>query len=328
MYRAIDTRVVFMGTPEFAVPTLRTLVEHAPPGLLWAGGLNIVGVFTRPDKPAGRGRHETASPVKQYALESGLRVLQPESLRDPETQQLLGVLAPDVVVVAAYGQILPRPVLDLPQHGCLNIHASLLPKHRGASPVAGALLAGDFDTGISVMLMEEGLDTGPILARKAFAIESDENAGELTARLAQLGASLLVQTLPLWLARGIAAEPQDESQATVTHRIRKEHGRLDWTRDAGALARAVCAYTPWPGAFTTWNGQLVKVARAHALSDAQGHEPGACFIAEDDGKRRLACACAPGALALDVLQLEGKRALPADDVLRGHPALATAVLGT
>jgi methionyl-tRNA formyltransferase len=328
MLTGIDMRVVFMGTPEFAVPTLRELIEHAPPGLLWAGGLDIVGVLTRPDKPSGRGKKVIYSPVKQLALERGVPVYQPGSLRKPEAQQLLRALAPDVIVVAAFGQLLPPEVLELPQYGCLNVHASLLPRYRGASPVAGAILAGDNEAGVSIMLMDEGLDTGPVLARKAVAMQPDETAGELTERLAQLGATLLTQMLPLWLARGIAPEAQNESQATMTQLLRKEDGRLDWYQPAIQLERAVRAYTPWPGATTTWAGHQLKILRAHALADPQEHAPGECFVVMEGRERRLICACQQSALALEVVQLEGKRALQADEVLRGHPGLASARLGS
>jgi methionyl-tRNA formyltransferase len=328
MYTGIDMRVVFMGTPDFAVPILRALVEHAPPGLLWAGGLDIVGVITRPDKPAGRGQRLIYSPVKQYAVERGVPVHQPGSLRRPEAQQLLRALAPDLIVVAAFGQILPREVLDLPEYGCLNVHASLLPRHRGASPVAGALLAGDTETGASIMLMDEGLDTGPVVARRAVPIQPGETAGELTDRLAVLGATLLVQTLPTWLARGIGPEPQDESKATMTRPLHKEDGHLDWHTSAIPLERAVRAYSPWPGAVTTWEGRQLKVLRARALADPQGHAPGECFTVVEGRETLLACACEQSALAFGVIQLEGKRAMPSEELLRGHPALATAYLGT
>lgn len=333
MFRGIDRRVVFMGTPDFAVPSLRTLVEHAPPGLLWAGGLDIVTVVTRPDKPAGRGKREQMSPVKEFALEHGLQIFQPKTLRSPEVVRHLRALAPDVIIVAAYGLILPQDVLNIPQYGCLNVHASLLPKYRGASPIAAALLNGEVETGVTIMLMDEGLDTGPMLARKALAIEPNENAGELTARLAVLGATLLAQTLPLWLARGIVPEAQDEAEATLTRPLPKSVGRLDWTKPAAALAREVQAYTPAPGAWTTWEGKRLKVLAAHALDEVNNNTPaptlppGTCFLAEERGAQVLACASEQSALVLEVVQLEGKRALPAADVLRGHPTLANAVLG-
>lgn len=331
MFRGIDRRVVFMGTPDFAVPTLRTLVEHAPPGLLWAGGLDIVSVVTRPDKPAGRGNREQMSPVKQFALEHGLAVYQPKTLRAPEVTRHLRALAPDVIVVAAYGLILPQEVLNIPQYGCLNVHASLLPKYRGASPITAALLHGDVETGVTVMLMEVGLDTGPILARKPLAIEPGENAGELTARLAVLGATLLAQTLPLWLARGIVPQAQNEAEATLTRPLAKGAGLLDWHKPATTLQNEVQAYTPVPGAYTTWEGKRLKVLAAHALDLAEhalpAVPPGTCFLALERGAQVLTCMSEQSALVLEVIQLEGKRALPAVDVLRGYPALASAVLG-
>ncbi|MGZ6388333.1 MAG: methionyl-tRNA formyltransferase [Ktedonobacterales bacterium] len=327
-------RVLFMGTPDFAVPSLRALVEHAAPGRVWASGLDVVGVVTRPDKPAGRGRQVVYSPVKQYALQHDIPVYQPGPLRRPEAQVLLRSLAPDVIVVAAFGQILPPEVLRLPRYGCLNVHASLLPRHRGAAPINAAILAGDAETGVTIMLMDEGLDTGPMLAKRATPIGPDETAGELFERLAALGGEALIETLPLWLAGGITPEPQDDALATLTRPLRKEDGRLDWSQPADALARQVRAYTPWPGAFSTWNGQQVKVLRAHpAAVDAGQRQPGACFVVRETtavgaASERLYCACGQGALALEVIQLEGRRALPAADVLRGHPALAQAVLGT
>lgn len=320
-------RVLFMGTPEFAVPSLRALVEHAAPGRLWPSGLDIIGVVTRVDKPVGRGRQVVNSPVKQFALDRGIPVLQPGSLRRPEALEQIKREAPDVIVVAAFGQILPKELLELPSHCCLNVHASLLPRYRGASPIASAILAGDTETGVSIMLMEEGLDTGPVLARRAISIAGTDTTGTLTAKLATVGADVLVATLPLWLADGIEPEPQDDALATLTRPIRKEDARLDWTRPASELARAVRAYQPWPGAFTLWNSHQVKIVTAHgALGiDTSGRAPGTCFLAVDSSSNReLVCACGQGALALDVIQLEGKRAMPSADVLRGHPALAGA----
>ena len=318
-------RVVFMGTPEFAVPSLRALVEHAPPAKLWASGLDVAGVVTRPDKPAGRGRQIAASPVKQFAQANGIPVYQPGPLRRPDSLKLLQSIEPDLIIVAAFGQILPPEVLDLPPHGCLNVHASLLPRWRGAAPVAAAILAGDNETGVPIMQMEEGLDTGPIAAQRATPIGPDETAGELTARLAVLGADLLIQTLPFWLAEAIVPQPQDDSRATMTRPLRKDEGRLDWTRSAEELARRVRAYSPWPAAFTLWQGSRVKVLTAHAIAAERSNTPGACLRIESGGVSGLAVACGQGALALDVIQLEGKRALPIADVLRGHSALATAV---
>jgi methionyl-tRNA formyltransferase len=237
-------RILFMGTPDFAVPSLRALAEYREPGRLWPAGLDLVGVVTRPDKPAGRGRHVAVSPVKQYAQEHGLPVYQPGPLRRPEALTLLQSLAPDLIVVAAFGQILPAEVLRLPTYGCLNVHASLLPRWRGAAPISAAILAGDAEPGVSIMLMDEGLDTGPVLEQAATPIGLDETAGQLSDQLAELGAETLLRTLPRWLGGAIPPQPQDDARATMTRPLHKEDGRLDWTRPADEVARAVRAYTP------------------------------------------------------------------------------------
>lgn len=321
-------RVVFMGTPDFAVPSLRALLQNAAPGRAWHTGLDVVGVLTQPDRPAGRGRQLVRSPVKRFAQEQGIPVLQPRSLRQTEAQEELAALAPDLFVVAAFGQILPAAVLQLPRYGSLNVHASLLPRHRGASPIAGAILAGDDQTGVSVMLMDEGLDTGPVLAQATTPLAGDETAGQVIERLANMGAQALINTLPLWLAGGVTPEPQDEHAATLTRPLAKEQGRLDWTQSAQQLARRVRAMTPWPGAFTTWEGRQLKVLAAHAIPMPTGaYPPGQCFVAGKHDAERLCVATGEGALALDVIQLEGRRALPAADVSRGHPQLGTARLG-
>lgn len=321
-------RVLFMGTPEFAVPTLQALVEHAAPGRLWPSGLDIAGVVTRVDKPAGRGRQIVPSPVKQFALDRGIHVFQPGSFRHPEAVAQIQRTAPDVIIVAAFGQILPKAILELPRHCCLNVHASLLPRHRGASPIAAAILAGDAETGVTIMNMEEGLDTGPALSQRAIPIAPDDTTGSLTAELATLGAALLIETLPQWMADGITPQPQDDALATMTRPIRKDEGRLDWTQPASVLARRVRAFSPWPTAFTTWNGRQVKILAAHPVEVETERAPGTCFLTgETNADQRLLCACGQGALALDVIQLEGKRALPTADVLRGHPALSEAHFG-
>ncbi|HLY31314.1 MAG TPA: methionyl-tRNA formyltransferase, partial [Ktedonobacterales bacterium] len=299
------------------------------------GGLAVVGVVTRPDKPIGRGRQMVFSPVKQLALDAGLTVLQPGPLRRPEALAALQELAPDVIIVAAFGQILPPDVLALPPHGCLNIHASLLPRHRGAAPISAAILAGDAETGITIMRMEEGLDTGAILTQRATPIGDDETTGALTLRLATLGADLLIETLPRWLAGAITPTSQDDALATMTRPLRKEDGRLDWRQPAAMLARQIRAVTPWPTAFTTWNGRQLKILQAHPLTELPSTAPettGACFTFDRADPRYrqdgpLACVCGEGALTLEVIQLEGKRAMPGADALRGYPALAQATLG-
>jgi len=313
-------RVLFMGTPDFAVPSLRALTEQAN------AGLAVAGVVTRPDKPVGRRQQVVYSPVKQFALEHNIPVYQPGPLRRPEALALLSDLAPDLIVVAAFGQILPPEVLALPLHGCLNVHASLLPRWRGASPINTAIVAGDTETGVTIMLMDAGLDTGPALARRATPIGAEETAGELSERLALLGAELLVETVPRWLAGVITPEPQDESRATMTRLLQKSDGRLDWQRPADELARLVRANTLWPGAFTTWDGHTLKILRARALPFETDLPPGVCFAPAGDPS--LAVICGEGALALEVIQLEGKRAMPSAEVVRGHPALASARLGS
>lgn len=315
------TRVVFMGTPEFAVPSLRALA-------LGGEALAVVGVVTRPDKPVGRGRQLVYSPVKQFALEVGLPVYQPGPLRRPEAQAALRDLSPDVIVVAAFGQILPRETLDLPRQGCLNVHASLLPRWRGASPIAAAIREGDEQTGVTIMLMDEGLDTGAIVSTQATPINAEETTGALTERLATLGADLLLATLPDWLAGRITPTPQDDAQATMTRPLRKEDGRLDWRLSAVTLARLARSVTPWPGAFTTWQGKQLKLLEVTPIARDRALPPGTCYpLAQGDSRGALACACGDGALALKVVQLEGKRAVPSADALRGYPALAHATLG-
>ncbi|MDE3228648.1 MAG: methionyl-tRNA formyltransferase [Chloroflexota bacterium] len=318
---AARARVIFMGTPEFAVPSLRALAAARET-------LEVVAVVTRPDKPVGRGRQAVDTPVKRFALEAGLRVLQPGPLRRAEAQAELAALSSDLIVVAAFGQILPLAVLDLPTRGCLNVHASLLPRWRGAAPISAAIVAGDAETGVTIMQMEEGLDTGPIVATRATPIHPTETTGELTARLADLGATLLLETLPAWLAGAITPTPQDEARATMTRPLSKQDGRLDWRRPASELARQARAMTPWPGAFTTWQGKLLKTPDVMVIEREAPLAPGTCYpLAAGDPRGALACACGEGSLVLRVVQLEGKRAVTGAEALRGYPALARATLG-
>jgi methionyl-tRNA formyltransferase len=323
-------RVVFMGTPHFAAPSLKALAADAAPGHIWSSGLDLVGVITRPDKPVGRSQAPVPSPVKVLAQELRLPVYQPGSLRKSESLELLRHLAPDLIVVAAFGQILPPAVLSLPEHCCLNVHASLLPRHRGASPVASAILEGDRETGVTIMQMAEGLDTGPLLAQASTPIGAHDTAGELTWQLAELGAQLLIETLPRWLAGGLAPTPQDESRATMSRLLRKEDGRIGWSMPATVLDRHVRAYTPWPGAYTDWDGKQLKIMQERPLEVAPEEAPGGpgtVFVTRHDGRDLLACACGQGALELEVVQLEGRRALPAADFLRGNSGIVGSRLG-
>lgn len=300
-------RVVFMGTPEFALPTLKGLHD---------GGYQVVGVFTRPDKPAGRGRHPTPSPVKELALRLGLPVYQPATLRRPAAVELLRSLEPEVVVVAAYGLILPREVLEVPPHGCLNVHPSLLPRWRGPSPIPFAILAGDEFTGVTVMLMDEGMDTGPILARsEPVPIGPDDTTATLTPRLAEVGARLLLGTLPRWAAGEITPEPQDDAQATYSRLLKKEDGFIDWGRSAEEIWRQVRAFDPWPGAFTRWEGKLLKILSCRPLPDNSPEPPGT-VVGLDAG---AAVQAGSGLLKLERVQLEGRRPVGIEEFLRGYP---------
>jgi methionyl-tRNA formyltransferase len=304
-------RAIFMGTPDFAVPTLAMLADC----------YEVVGVYTRPDKPAGRGQELVRSPVKEFALARGLPLYQPTTLRKPEAAAVLRALQPDVIVVAAFGLILPPEVLAIPPYGCLNVHASLLPRWRGAAPVAAAILAGDAETGCTIMRMDAGIDTGPILAQAALPIAPDDTTGSLTARLAHLGAELLAVTLPRWVTGEISPQPQDEARATYAPVIRKEEGRLHWARPADHLARQVRAYQPWPGAYTTWNGLWLKVLWAHA---EEGESPGPGRVVS--WKEGAAVGTGAGLLVLDKVQLAGRRPMPIADFLRGARGFVGSVL--
>ena len=308
-------RIVFMGTPEFAVPTLRSLDEVH----------QVVGVVTQPDRPAGRGRNLVMSPVKEAATACELPVFQPESLRSEGAVARLRDWEPEVIVVAAFGQILRKPVLELPPRGCLNVHASLLPRYRGAAPIPAAILAGDRVTGVTIMRMDEGMDTGPILAQAKCSIMPDDTTGSLSAKLAELGARLLVETLPAWLGGQIDAQPQDDALATYCPLIRKQDGRLDWTLPAAQLDRQVRAYDPWPGAYTTWQGQRLKVLRARPLTDwRERGQPGQVVALAPDG---LPVITGAGALELLEVQLAGKKPMAAGVFARGQRELIGSLLG-
>ncbi|MBX6423548.1 methionyl-tRNA formyltransferase [Thermosulfurimonas sp. F29] len=298
-------RVVFMGTPEFAVPALRGLLERE----------EVLAVVTRPDRPRGRGWKPRPSPVKEVARSAGLPVLEPERLRDPEFLESLRELAPDLVVVAAYGKILPREVLELPRFGCWNIHASLLPAYRGADPVRWALIRGERETGITIMQMDEGLDTGPILLQKVTPIGEEETGGELYERLSRLGAVALIEALELHREGKLKPRPQPEEGASYAPPLKKEDARLDFSLSAGELAGRIRAFDPRPGAYTFLKGKLFKLFRPRALAGAAGVPPGTILGVEEG---RLLVACGEGILAVEEVQLEGKKRLPVRDFVRGH----------
>ncbi|MEE8410276.1 MAG: methionyl-tRNA formyltransferase [Myxococcota bacterium] len=292
-------RIIFMGTPDFAAPIVRALADASELG-------SLVAVVTQPDRPAGRGRKLVAPPVKVLARERGIPVLQPTKLRKTETHDALRVFAADVVVVAAYGRILPEAVLTIPRLGCINVHASLLPKHRGASPIAHAILAGDQETGISIMQMDKGMDTGPIFRRDAIPLPDGVTCGGLFDILAAMGAESLMAALPGILDGSAVAEPQDDKSATYAPLLKKEDGRIDFRGNAIELERCVRAFSPWPGAFAELGDVRVRIHWAQ-VADGIG-EPGLVLTADSKG---VIVACGEGALCLDEVQPAGRKRMPA-----------------
>lgn len=305
-------KIVFAGTPEFAVPSLRAAARHN----------EVVAVYTQPDRPAGRGRGLSASPVKLEALKRGIPVLQPQTLRDPGTQAALRALAPDLMVVVAYGLILPRAVLEIPRHGCWNVHASLLPRWRGAAPIQRAIEAGDSQSGVCLMQMDAGLDTGPVILRQATPISETDTAGLLHDRLAELGAQVLADGLGL-LRAGIRPipTPQPAEGVTYAHKLDKAEARLDWSQPAAALARKVRAFMPWPIAEATVAGERLRIHGAIALDLHHQAAPGTLLAATRQG---LDIACGAGALRLRVVQREGGKAITAADYLNARRDLTGA----
>jgi len=293
-------RLVFAGTPEFAAVHLQALIDSGYP---------IAAVYTQPDRPAGRGQKVAMSPVKQLALAHGIPVEQPPTLRDPAAQATLAALEPDLLVVVAYGLILPQAVLDIPQLGCINSHASLLPRWRGAAPIQRALEAGDAESGVTVMRMEAGLDTGPMLRKVATPLTAEDTGGSLHDRLAALGAAAVVQALPGLADGSLAGEIQDDALATYAHKLNKDEARLDWERPAAELERRIRAFDPWPLCHTALAGEPLKIWRAEL---AGGHGvPGMVLDADRSG---LLIACGEGALRLTRLQLPGGKPLAFADL--------------
>ncbi len=299
-----------MGTPPFAVPALEALAAQH----------QVVAVYTRPDNPAGRGRQATPSAVKREALALGLPVEQPLSLRDPGEQRRLAAFAPEVIVVAGYGLLLPPPVLELPPHRCLNLHPSLLPRHRGPSPIPIAILEGDRVTGVTLMLMDEAMDTGPVLLQVTHPISPQDTAGSLGEALAHRAAGLLMEGLPRWVAGELVPQPQ-QGEATYSRVLTKEDGRLDWQLPARELWLRVRAFQPWPGTFTAFRGRLLKVLEAEP---AAGSTPPGMVEGVSGGG---AVGTGEGILRLLRVQLEGKRPLNIEEFLRGRPDFVGAMLG-
>lgn len=297
-------RLIFLGTPEFAVPTLEGAV---------AAGHEIAAVLTQPDRPKGRGHGLAAPPVKEAALRLGLAVHQPERIRTPEMAGFLRELRPEAMVLAGYGKIIPQSIIDIPPHGILNVHASLLPNYRGAAPIQWAIANGETRTGVTTMRIDAGLDTGDILLQAETGIGPEETAIELGARLARMGADLLVETLARLASGSLVGVPQDSSRASFAPALRKEDGRIDWTRTAAEIYNRIRGFLPWPGSTTRFRGQQLQVWRARVAGEAAGL-PGSLHAA----KGRLFASCGRASLELLELQVEGKRRMSAADFLNGY----------
>ena len=299
-------RVLFYGSPDFAVPTLQALIDSP---------YRPIAVVTQPDSRAGRGRKLKPPPVKALAADFGIPAIQPAKLSDRAAIAQIASLQPDLQIVVAYGQIIPSAILELPRCGTLNVHASLLPRWRGASPIPAAILHGDTETGVTIMLVDETEDTGDILCQRVTTIGPTEHAGQLSDRLAQFGAELLLETIPDWLAGTISPAPQDAALATRARRIAKSQGRIDWSQAADQIARHVRAYTPWPAATTTLNGDMIRITAASvgAMSSDHNAAPGTIVA----GDQALHVVCGEGVLAVNRLQRAGRRELDAEAFARG-----------
>ncbi len=311
-------RVIFMGTPAPVAPVLERLCRVPE--------VDVVAAVTPPDRERGRGRRSEPPPMKETAQRLGVLVLQPDTLRSRSVQNQLAGLEADAIVVAAYGRLLPSAILEMPSHGCLNLHPSLLPRHRGPSPVATAILEGNEVTGISVMLLDEGMDTGPLIAQWDYALTGQETTGELTDTLFDLGAELLVEILPPWVRGELQAQPQDSAGATVSRKLERADGAADWTLPAEALARQCRAYTPWPGLYTRWEGKTLKLLGVTAFPAYRtgAAVPGQVITAVSGNGIHVVTG--RGVLALERVQLEGRRAVSGEEFLRGYPDISEARL--
>jgi methionyl-tRNA formyltransferase len=301
----MTTRVIFMGSPDFAIPSLKAVAKNN----------KVVGVVTQPDRPAGRGRQLKSPPIKKLAQELNLPIFQPLRVHNSKTIYQITAWKPDLIVVAAFGQILKKNVLEIPKFGCINVHASLLPRWRGAAPINAAIYHGDTETGITIMKMDEGLDTGPIISQQTIQIDPSDNAGKLSNKLAEIGGRLIVETLPRYLSGDITPLPQDDSKATYAPMLKKEDGLLDFTKSSEQLVRKVKAFSPWPGTFLDWDDKIIKVHTAHAYYQAsgqpgqttrQGNLPGIFTI--------------DGVIILDEVQPAGKNKMPGKVFLNGAKA--------
>ncbi len=313
----MSAKIIFMGTPDFAVPSVTALIES---------DYDLVGVVTQPDRPQGRGKKVSLSPVKAVAVAAGVEVLQPSTLKTKAVVAQLAALEPDLIVVAAFGQILRKRVLEMPPHGCLNVHASLLPRWRGAAPVAAAIRADDAETGITLMRMDAGLDTGPMIAHQSLPILPTHTRSTLTTELAHLGATLLLENLPVWLAGNITAQPQADGLATYAPRLKKEAGEIDWQQTAPAIDRQIRAFYPWPGTFTHGPRGRFKVLAVEVASSVSGSvpdTPGTLF----KYRKKVHVTTGQGVVRLVTVQPPGKKVMQAEAMLNGMPDLWGARLG-
>lgn len=309
--------IVFMGTPTFAVPSLRMLLEN---------GYNVVAVVTQPDRPQGRKRVLTPTPVKEVALEYGLPVLQPQRMRSPEAVAELATYQPDLIVTAAYGQILPKGVLDLPSRGCVNIHGSLLPKYRGGAPIQRSIMNGESVTGITLMYMAEGLDTGDMIAQVEIAIEEEDNSGTIFEKLSNVGATLLQRQLPNLLEGDVIRIPQNDAEATYSPNLKREDEQIDWNRSSRDIYNQIRGLVPFSGAFTMWNGEVFKVWAARPSSEFTSHElkvPGTVLQLSERG---IEVKTGDGSIWLTKVQPSGKKVLEVDDFIRGTSMVEGTVL--
>jgi methionyl-tRNA formyltransferase len=307
-------RIVFFGTPSFAIPTLEGLLK---------GPHKVVGVVTQPDREKGRGRKVVISPVKELALQHGLNPLQPEQAKEEGFQKALKGLQPDLIVVVAYGQILPKPVLKMPKYGAVNVHASLLPRYRGAAPIAWAILKGEKVTGVTTMVMDAGMDTGDILFQAEVPINEEDTCQTLHDRLASLGAGLLIETLEKMKEGNIRPIPQDHSKATFAPPLKKEDGYIDWKKEAGEIDRQVRAFDPWPGAFTKWNNRLLRIYKGGIRERAPTGKAGTVVWVGSDF---IEVETEKDAYLIKEVQLEGRKRMRVREFLLGHPIPVGAVL--
>jgi methionyl-tRNA formyltransferase len=306
-------RIIFMGTPEFACPTLKTLIDR---------GENVIAVVTQPDRPKGRGQQTLPPPVKVLAEQHGIPVMQPVKVRHPDAIEEIRALNPDLIVVIAFGQILPKALLEIPKHGCINVHASLLPYYRGAAPLNWCIINGETETGVTTMMMDVGLDTGDMLLKKSTPIDADEDTRSLHDRLSVIGAELLAETIDELAAGKLVPEKQDDSLTCYAPMLKKEDGQIDWSKDAASIKNLVRGMTPWPGAYSYLDDKILKVYRVQT-GTSEG-APGSVISA---GRNGIEVACGKGSIVIEELQLEGKKRLAAADFVAGCKLEPGAELG-